>query len=127
MALEIIFWVAVGLIVYAHLGYPLLLWALVAIFGERDVTREPAGDFPTVSLIVPAHDEAIRRLEEDQSAADAVQEGSSFRALRLGKPHPNVPQAVTCLRLAARWHPEGPSAALALAASRAAGRAVYRA
>jgi cellulose synthase/poly-beta-1,6-N-acetylglucosamine synthase-like glycosyltransferase len=59
MALEIIFWVAVGLIVYAHLGYPLLLWALVAIFGERDVTREPAGDFPTVSLIVPAHDEEL--------------------------------------------------------------------
>ena len=26
MALEIVFWVAVGLIVYAHLGYPLLLW-----------------------------------------------------------------------------------------------------
>jgi cellulose synthase/poly-beta-1,6-N-acetylglucosamine synthase-like glycosyltransferase len=59
MALEVIFWVAVGLIVYAHLGYPLLLWALVAIFGERDVSREPAGDLPTVSLIVPAHDEEL--------------------------------------------------------------------
>jgi cellulose synthase/poly-beta-1,6-N-acetylglucosamine synthase-like glycosyltransferase len=59
MALEIIFWVAVGLIVYAHLGYPLLLRALVAIFGEREVTREPTGDLPTVSLIVPAHNEEL--------------------------------------------------------------------
>jgi cellulose synthase/poly-beta-1,6-N-acetylglucosamine synthase-like glycosyltransferase len=59
MALEIVFWVAVGLIVYAHLGYPLLLRGMVAIFGERDVTREPAGDLPTVTLIVPAHDEEM--------------------------------------------------------------------
>ena len=36
MALEIVFWVAVGLIVYAHLGYPLLLRGLVALFGERE-------------------------------------------------------------------------------------------
>ena len=39
MALEIVFWVAVGLIVYAHLGYPLLLWALAALFGEDDAMR----------------------------------------------------------------------------------------
>ncbi|HET9119629.1 MAG TPA: hypothetical protein VFN72_03780, partial [Solirubrobacterales bacterium] len=68
MALEIVFWVAVGLIVYAHLGYPLLLRALVALFGERDA-RVPdgaiggagkAGDaLPSVSLIVPAHDEEL--------------------------------------------------------------------
>ena len=39
MALEIVFWVAVGLIVYAHLGYPLLLWALAALFGEDAAAR----------------------------------------------------------------------------------------
>jgi cellulose synthase/poly-beta-1,6-N-acetylglucosamine synthase-like glycosyltransferase len=59
MALEIVFWVAVGLIVYAHLGYPLLLRVLVAIFGERDIRSEPAGDLPMVTLIVPAHDEEL--------------------------------------------------------------------
>jgi cellulose synthase/poly-beta-1,6-N-acetylglucosamine synthase-like glycosyltransferase len=67
MALEIIFWVAAGLIVYAHLGYPLLLWALAAIFGEgharaRDsATREREGqagrDLPRITLIIPAYDE----------------------------------------------------------------------
>ena len=67
MALEIVFWVAVGLILYAHLGYPLLLRALVAAFGERDARArdsaapemgvESSGELPRVSLIIPAHDE----------------------------------------------------------------------
>jgi cellulose synthase/poly-beta-1,6-N-acetylglucosamine synthase-like glycosyltransferase len=66
MALEIVFWVAAGLIVYAHLGYPLLLWALVRLFGERqavghsEAIRDLAGvpgELPTVTVIVPAHDE----------------------------------------------------------------------
>jgi cellulose synthase/poly-beta-1,6-N-acetylglucosamine synthase-like glycosyltransferase len=62
MALEIVFWVATGLIVYAHLGYPLLLRALVALFGERDATREmtkPGNALPQVSLVIPAHDEEL--------------------------------------------------------------------
>ena len=58
MALEIVFWVAVGLIVYAHLGYPLLLRGLVALFGEGDQVPE-GGELPRVSLIVPAHDEEL--------------------------------------------------------------------
>jgi cellulose synthase/poly-beta-1,6-N-acetylglucosamine synthase-like glycosyltransferase len=59
MALEIVFWVAVGLIVYAHLGYPLLLRGLVALFGNRRPVAEPSGELPNVSLIVPAHDEQL--------------------------------------------------------------------
>jgi cellulose synthase/poly-beta-1,6-N-acetylglucosamine synthase-like glycosyltransferase len=67
MLLEIVFWVAAGLIIYAHLGYPLLLWALAAIFGEdgargRDgrtvqVHGNADGELPRVSLIIPAYDE----------------------------------------------------------------------
>ena len=47
MALEIVFWVAVGLIVYAHLGYPLLLRALVGAL-RRAATRagSPTASFP---------------------------------------------------------------------------------
>jgi cellulose synthase/poly-beta-1,6-N-acetylglucosamine synthase-like glycosyltransferase len=59
MALEIVFWAAVGLIVYAHLGYPLLLGALVALFGERGTGPEQSGELPRVSLIIPAHDEEL--------------------------------------------------------------------
>src|SRR5215203_1435751 len=57
MALEIVFWAATGLIVYAHLGYPLVLWALSRLFGEREGARDPGGELPLVTLVVPAYDE----------------------------------------------------------------------
>jgi cellulose synthase/poly-beta-1,6-N-acetylglucosamine synthase-like glycosyltransferase len=60
----ILFWLSAGLIVYTHLGYPLVLAALtrmtsrnrdprferLTLFGRND-------DLPTVSLIIPAYDE----------------------------------------------------------------------
>jgi cellulose synthase/poly-beta-1,6-N-acetylglucosamine synthase-like glycosyltransferase len=57
-----LFWVSASLLVYTHLGYPLLLWALTRFWKERRSTKpkvkgselEP---LPTVSLIVPAYDE----------------------------------------------------------------------
>jgi cellulose synthase/poly-beta-1,6-N-acetylglucosamine synthase-like glycosyltransferase len=57
VALEIVFWVALGLIAYAHLGYPLLLWGLVRLFGEDESAAEWRDDLPLVTLIVPAYDE----------------------------------------------------------------------
>jgi cellulose synthase/poly-beta-1,6-N-acetylglucosamine synthase-like glycosyltransferase len=59
VALEIVFWAALALIVYAHLGYPLLLWALSSLFGEHGASRppEPSEALPRVSLIIPAYDE----------------------------------------------------------------------
>ena len=72
MALEIVFWVAVGLIVYAHLGYPLLLRGLVALFGDRGSAPELSGELPRVTLIIPAHDEelVIERKLGDARALD---------------------------------------------------------
>jgi cellulose synthase/poly-beta-1,6-N-acetylglucosamine synthase-like glycosyltransferase len=57
VALEIVFWAALGLIVYAHLGYPLLLWGLARLFGEDEAAPSWRGELPRVTLIVPAHDE----------------------------------------------------------------------
>jgi cellulose synthase/poly-beta-1,6-N-acetylglucosamine synthase-like glycosyltransferase len=57
MALEIVFWVAAGLIVYAHLGYPLLLWALAKLFGEGAGAPEAEGELPRLTLVIPAYDE----------------------------------------------------------------------
>jgi cellulose synthase/poly-beta-1,6-N-acetylglucosamine synthase-like glycosyltransferase len=57
VALEIVFWVALGLIAYAHLGYPLLLWGLARVLGEDESAAEWRGDLPPVTLIVPAHNE----------------------------------------------------------------------
>ena len=58
----ILFWFSSGLIVYTHLGYPLVLWVLRR-FHDPDPYRGPhagndaAKDLPSVSLIVPAYDE----------------------------------------------------------------------
>jgi cellulose synthase/poly-beta-1,6-N-acetylglucosamine synthase-like glycosyltransferase len=95
MALEILFWVSVGLIVYAHLGYPLLLRAVVGAFGERGARREPDGELPGVSLIVPAHDEelVIERKVANARALDypgqleviVASDGSSDRTAELAR------------------------------------------
>jgi cellulose synthase/poly-beta-1,6-N-acetylglucosamine synthase-like glycosyltransferase len=105
MALEIVFWVAVGLIVYAHLGYPLLLRALVALFGERDgraresATRQmakPGDALPRVSLIIPAHDEELvmeRKLANARALDSPIElvevivtsDGSSDRTVEIAR------------------------------------------
>jgi cellulose synthase/poly-beta-1,6-N-acetylglucosamine synthase-like glycosyltransferase len=60
IVLEIAFWLSVGLIVYTHLGYPLVLWALVRL-GVGSAKGKPgmagAEHMPVVSLIVAAYDE----------------------------------------------------------------------
>jgi cellulose synthase/poly-beta-1,6-N-acetylglucosamine synthase-like glycosyltransferase len=62
----ILFWLSAGLLVYTHLGYPLALYALTRLhrFQDRGPYRgqkggnDPEEPLPTVSLIVPAYDEA---------------------------------------------------------------------
>lgn len=55
-AVAIAFWTAVGLLLYTHVGYPLLLWALAR--GRRPAPpATEAEPPPAVSLIVAAHDE----------------------------------------------------------------------
>ena len=51
----IAFWVSVGLLLYTHIGYPLLLAVLVG--GRREPRAGPVSDWPPVSLIFAAHDE----------------------------------------------------------------------
>ena len=55
--LTLAFWISVGLIVYTHLGYPLVLRALVAL--RRRPTLRPGtwDELPRISLIVAAYDE----------------------------------------------------------------------
>jgi cellulose synthase/poly-beta-1,6-N-acetylglucosamine synthase-like glycosyltransferase len=61
----ILFWLSAGLLVYTHLGYPIALWALTHLgrfhdwgpYRNQKGGNDPAGELPTVSLIVPAYDE----------------------------------------------------------------------
>ena len=57
LPLEVLFWACVASILYAHLGYPLALRALLAL--RRRPTIEPGTweELPRVSLIVAAYDE----------------------------------------------------------------------
>lgn len=52
---EVVFWVAVGLVVYAYAGYPLVLVILRSLI-RRPVERRPIEPF--VSVVVPAFNEA---------------------------------------------------------------------
>jgi glycosyltransferase involved in cell wall biosynthesis len=53
-ALEVVFWTAAGLILYTHVGYPLLLAALARL---RRADRWADAELPHVSLVIAAHDE----------------------------------------------------------------------
>ncbi|MBV8947753.1 MAG: glycosyltransferase family 2 protein [Solirubrobacterales bacterium] len=56
----LVFWVSVGLVVYAHVGYPVLLGLLAAVRGHGGTGRpRPAGEdkLPLVSVIVAAYAE----------------------------------------------------------------------
>lgn len=59
MALEIVFWVSLGLILYAHLGYPLCLLLLDRLRGggKREEERAAPQTPQRVSLIIAAYDE----------------------------------------------------------------------
>jgi cellulose synthase/poly-beta-1,6-N-acetylglucosamine synthase-like glycosyltransferase len=56
IAVEILFWLCVALIVYTHLGYPLVLWALTRHPRTRELMG-PASGMPAVSLVIAAYDE----------------------------------------------------------------------
>jgi cellulose synthase/poly-beta-1,6-N-acetylglucosamine synthase-like glycosyltransferase len=70
-ALAVVLWTSLGLIVYTHVGYPLLLAAL-ARGRRRPAPPASEGDVPRVTLIVAAHDEeeVIERRVENALALD---------------------------------------------------------
>jgi cellulose synthase/poly-beta-1,6-N-acetylglucosamine synthase-like glycosyltransferase len=57
IAVELAFWIAVALILYTHLGYPLVLRGLVALRRQPTLSPGTWEEPPRVSLIVAAFDE----------------------------------------------------------------------
>ena len=58
-ALAIVFWISVGLVLYAHAGYFLLLWVVDRLRpGRRASAGAEIGELPAVSVIVAAYAEA---------------------------------------------------------------------
>ena len=80
----IIFWLSIGLVVYAHVGYPVLLGLMAAVRGRGASRRDrPAPDdqLPSVSVIVAAYAEQdviaervanIRSLEYPQQLIELI-------------------------------------------------------
>lgn len=55
---EVVFWLCAGLLVYAQVGYPLLLVVLTRVMRRRaPAATEPEARTPPVSLIIAAYDE----------------------------------------------------------------------
>jgi cellulose synthase/poly-beta-1,6-N-acetylglucosamine synthase-like glycosyltransferase len=57
IAVALVFWLALALLAYAHVGYPLLLALLVAAQGRRASARPGWDRLPSVSLLIAAYDE----------------------------------------------------------------------
>ena len=57
-----LFWLSVAFVAYVYVGYPLLLagWSRLAGRGVRRSLPAETGDYPTVSVVLAARDEASR-------------------------------------------------------------------
>ena len=56
--ISVLFWLCIGGVVYAYIGYPLVIWTLAAAFGRRrEPPRQPNRSMPFVSVLIVAHDE----------------------------------------------------------------------
>ena len=98
---EIVFWLCVALLVYAQIGYPLLLAGLARLRRARPAAPAPE-ELPTVSLIVAAYDEGAvigakvanalaldypRERLEVVVASDGSTDGTVLEARRAGADH----------------------------------------
>src|SRR4051812_25381002 len=69
-----LFLLSLSLLAFTYAGYPLLMW-LLARLRPRPLAPEPTGDPPTVSVIIPARDEAQvigAKIESVLAQADAA-------------------------------------------------------
>jgi cellulose synthase/poly-beta-1,6-N-acetylglucosamine synthase-like glycosyltransferase len=63
------FWVSVALVAYHHIAYPYLLRLLARLNPGRDRTRTAPASWPSVTLIVPAHNERAYIAEKLENLA----------------------------------------------------------
>lgn len=58
--MEAVFWASVFGVLYPYLGYPLVLWVWAGIRGRSGRAAEKTPFYPTVSMIIPVHNEEAR-------------------------------------------------------------------
>jgi cellulose synthase/poly-beta-1,6-N-acetylglucosamine synthase-like glycosyltransferase len=95
LAVEIAFWVSVALLAHTHVGYPVALWVIARLRGDRPDPPEPA-DLPIVSLIIAAHDEGdviewklanVKELDYPRERLEVIvaSDGSGDRTVELAR------------------------------------------
>jgi cellulose synthase/poly-beta-1,6-N-acetylglucosamine synthase-like glycosyltransferase len=58
LAGEVILWMALALVAYCYVGYPLLIWACSRLFGRRrEIAPLADVELPQVTLLIAAHNE----------------------------------------------------------------------
>jgi cellulose synthase/poly-beta-1,6-N-acetylglucosamine synthase-like glycosyltransferase len=94
--IAVLFWTALALILYTHLGYPVLLW-LLARLRRRPTLSPPRAweELPTVSLIVAAYDEeeVIAAKVAEAAALDYPRERRQLIIASDGSTDATVPRA----------------------------------
>jgi cellulose synthase/poly-beta-1,6-N-acetylglucosamine synthase-like glycosyltransferase len=89
------FWIAVAGVFYPYAGYPLVLMLLRQVLKKRS---QAAADLPTVSMIIPVHNEAARLERKiantlaldypaDRMEVVFVSDGSTDRTVSMIRPH----------------------------------------
>src|SRR5438132_13913803 len=73
----VVFWISSSLVLYAYLGYPLVVWTLARLFGRK--LQPPTlsdEDLPFVSLLIAAYNEedVIERRIQSALAMDYPQD-----------------------------------------------------
>jgi cellulose synthase/poly-beta-1,6-N-acetylglucosamine synthase-like glycosyltransferase len=135
----ILFWLSAGLLVYTHLGYPLVLAVLVRLRGagarsqrrfqtfpsysEEKGGNDAAGELPTVSLIIPAYDEeeVIAAKVANALDLDYPRERLQIIVASDGSTDATAERARAAASLVLELPPGGKVAALDAAAEQAAG------
>lgn len=127
MSSEIIFWIAVAVVFYTYLGYPVIVWILSALF-PRPVHTAPVT--PAITVLIAAHNEERYIADKIESCLHlaypperlnliVVSDGSTDRTAAIVEAYvARYPDRVTLIDLPTRC---GKAHALNVAAARASG------
>jgi cellulose synthase/poly-beta-1,6-N-acetylglucosamine synthase-like glycosyltransferase len=70
IAIVLVFWGSAAVVVYAYLGYPLVIWSLSRLFGRRaePPAEASSGELPRLSLLIAAYNEEAEIEKRIQNA-----------------------------------------------------------
>lgn len=63
-----LFWISVCLVVYTYFGYPVVIWFLAHVFGQRPRIPASPATWPTVSLLIAAYNEEAEIAQRIENA-----------------------------------------------------------